>query len=208
MKGKLISCKGCNTQIVKEVKVCPNCGAQNIKPIWSKWWFWILMLTIFSCAISIRFISKVTDFTEHNTGIINTSDGQVNDTFVSEDAYLVGSDLEISDVKISYLSWEEYISDNMSVQPAEGYWFISCEFLFENLSASDYHVSASDFYCYADGVAMDNVSRRDNNLDSTISTGSTAQGTVTFEVPMDATVVEVEYVFEQSSTERVVFSVS
>jgi len=137
------------------------------------------------------------------------SDYQIEaDTTASENACFIGSDVETSDVKISYLSWEEYISDNPLVQPAEGYWFISCEFLFENLGTSDYYASSFDFNCYADGVAMDRVYLRDNDLQATISAGRMAQGTVTFEVPMDASVVELEYVIDQWTTERIVFSVS
>lgn len=129
-------------------------------------------------------------------------------TTAAEDAYYVGSEVETSDVKISYLSWEEYISENMFVTSEEGNWFISCEFLFENLSDSDYFVSSFDFNCYADGIAVDPVFIREDDLSATISSGRMAQGTVTFEIPMDASVIEVEYVTDLWTSEHIVFSVS
>lgn len=122
-------------------------------------------------------------------------------------AYEVGSEVDVSDLKISYLSWEEFISDNMFVQPADGHWYISSEFLFENLGDSDVLISSFDFNCYADGIAMNSVHIRENDLNATISAGRKVQGTVTFEVPMDATVIEVEYITNYWTSDRVVFTI-
>lgn len=41
---KLIECKYCGHQIAKGAKTCPNCGAKNKKPFYSRWWFWILII--------------------------------------------------------------------------------------------------------------------------------------------------------------------
>lgn len=46
---------------------------------------------------------------------------------------------------------------------------------------------------------------RDDNLGATISAGRKVKGTVTFEVPVDATVVEVEYLTNFWTSNRVVF---
>ena len=46
---------------------------------------------------------------------------------------------------------------------------------------------------------------RDDNLSATISAGRKVKGTVTFEVPVDATVVEVEYLTSFWTSNRVVF---
>ena len=41
--SKLIQCKSCNAQIAKNAKACPHCGAKNKKPIYKKWWVWVLV---------------------------------------------------------------------------------------------------------------------------------------------------------------------
>ena len=46
---------------------------------------------------------------------------------------------------------------------------------------------------------------RDDHLSATISAGRKVKGTVTFEVPVDATVVEVEYLTNFWTSNRVVF---
>lgn len=124
----------------------------------------------------------------------------------TEGAYPVGSEVESSRLKIVYLSCEEYVSDNMFITPADGYNYISLEFEFENVGSSDEHISAYSFDCYADGMVCDAVYIRDDTLSATISSGRKTKGTVTFEVPLDAQVVEVEYLSNYWTSNRVVFT--
>lgn len=130
---------------------------------------------------------------------------QPTDVTQTEDAYHVGDIVESDKLKITYLSCEEYISDNMFITPAEGYHFISCEFEFENLGDSDEYISSLSFDCYADGNSCDSTYIRDDNLSATLSAGRKTRGTVTFEVPVDAQIVEVEYLSDYWTTKRVVF---
>lgn len=124
----------------------------------------------------------------------------------TEDAYSVGAKVESSNLIITYISCEEYVSDNMFMVPADGYRYISCEFEFENSGSSDEHISSYDFDCYADGLSCNAIYIRDDNLSATISTGRKAKGTVTFEVPIEATVIEVEYLSNYWTSNRVVFT--
>jgi RNA polymerase subunit RPABC4/transcription elongation factor Spt4 len=126
-------------------------------------------------------------------------------TSATADAYAVGDIVESSELIISYLSCEEYVSDNMFVQPQDGYHYITCTFEFENQSDSDEYISSLDFDCYADGASCDQIYIRDDELSATLSAGRKVQGTVTFEVPLDATVVEVEYLTNYWTSNRVVF---
>ena len=121
-------------------------------------------------------------------------------------AYSVGEVVESEKLKITYLSCEEYVSDNMFIVPAEGYHFISCEFEFENTGTSDEFISSYDFDCYADGVSCNATFIRDDNLSATLSAGRKTKGTVTFEVPLDAATVEVEYLSNYWTSNRVVFN--
>ena len=131
---------------------------------------------------------------------------QLNTT-PTEGAYKVGDIIESSRLNITYLSCEEYVSDNMFVVPAEGYRFVTCEFEFENVGTSDEYVSSFEFDCYADGINCKGVYIRDDELSATLSAGRKTKGTVTFEVPIDAEVIEVEYLSNYWTSNRVVFTV-
>ncbi len=126
-------------------------------------------------------------------------------TASTEGAYNVGDIVESDKMRITYLSCSEYASDNMFIQPKEGYHFVTCEFEFENLETSDETVTAFEFDCYADGAAMERT-YTESDISATISAGRKAKGTVTFEVPLDASVVEVEYLTNYWTSKRVVFN--
>lgn len=49
--SKMINCKVCGAEIAKNAKTCPNCGAKNSKPIFARWWFWVLAIVIIIGAI-------------------------------------------------------------------------------------------------------------------------------------------------------------
>ena len=44
--AKLIKCKICGATIASSAKVCPSCGAKNKKPIFKRWWFWIILIVV------------------------------------------------------------------------------------------------------------------------------------------------------------------
>lgn len=45
-----MDCKNCGNEIDKKAVVCPNCGCKVKKPIFKKWWFWVI-ICIFVIAI-------------------------------------------------------------------------------------------------------------------------------------------------------------
>ena len=49
--SKMINCKSCGAEIASSAKSCPKCGAKNKKPIWKRWWVWILAVIILFAAI-------------------------------------------------------------------------------------------------------------------------------------------------------------
>lgn len=129
----------------------------------------------------------------------------VTNTTATAGAYHVDDIVEAEELRIAYLSCREYTDDYM--QPKEGFCFISCEFAFENLSNSDKYISSGDFDCYADGISCDIKYIRDDELGATLSAGRKTKGTVTFEVPMEAEIIEVEYLADFWSSQRAVFAV-
>lgn len=123
----------------------------------------------------------------------------------STEAHNVGDKIESKQMNISYLACTEYQSDNDFIQPKEGNRFVSCEFEFENTGESDTFVSSMDFDCFADGTACEQTYIGEQ-LSATLSAGRKTKGIVIFEVPVDATVVEVEYVSNYWTSDRLVFN--
>lgn len=124
----------------------------------------------------------------------------------TEGAYAVGEIAESSNLKITYISCEESESDNMFIEPRNGYCFMTCEFEFENVGTSDEYVSSYDFDCYADGFNCEQSFFMDNDLSAELSAGRKTTGSVTFEVPVDAEIIELEYLSNYWTSNRVVFT--
>lgn len=51
--AKAKKCEKCGQEIDKKTKVCPNCGAEiKKKPIYKKWWFWVIIAILLISAFS------------------------------------------------------------------------------------------------------------------------------------------------------------
>ena len=124
----------------------------------------------------------------------------------TDGALAVGQTYESKALRIVYLSCENYVSDNMFVQPREGYHYITLTFEFENLGTSDKSISSYSFDCYADGIDCNQTFIRDDDISATLSAGRKAKGTVTFEVPDNATVIEVEFDNSVWTSDRITFT--
>ena len=46
MKEKLKTCPVCGKEMAAGAKACPSCGAKNKKPIYRRWWFWVLVVLV------------------------------------------------------------------------------------------------------------------------------------------------------------------
>ena len=46
MAAKLTNCKVCGAEMAKKAKICPKCGAKNKKPIYKRWWLWLIVVFI------------------------------------------------------------------------------------------------------------------------------------------------------------------
>ena len=128
-------------------------------------------------------------------------------TTASADAFHVGDIVEAKNLRITYVSSDEYESENMFIQPKDGYHFVTCKFEFENIGSSDETVTAFSFDCYADGASCDQTVAGDDTLSATLSAGRKTSGSVIFEVPDNARVVEVEYLTNYWTSNRIVFAV-
>lgn len=52
MNNKMCVCNACGQTMARSAKNCPHCGAKNKKPIFTKWWFWLLVVMFVSIAVS------------------------------------------------------------------------------------------------------------------------------------------------------------
>ncbi len=46
MKNKLTTCPVCGAEMASSAKACPSCGAKPKKPIYKKWWAWVLLVVV------------------------------------------------------------------------------------------------------------------------------------------------------------------
>ena len=46
MASKMNICKTCGLEIAKSAKYCPKCGAKNKRTVFTKWWFWVLVVML------------------------------------------------------------------------------------------------------------------------------------------------------------------
>ncbi|MDP4152820.1 MAG: hypothetical protein Q8865_05165 [Bacillota bacterium] len=77
--AKLIRCKTCNAEIISSTKICPNCGAKNKQPIYTKWWAWtIAVVVVLAIATSGNNNSNTNPNTNPNTNSSTNSSTNAN----------------------------------------------------------------------------------------------------------------------------------
>ena len=52
-KAKMTTCKSCGAEIAASAKTCPKCGAKNKKPVYKRFWFWLLIIVAVFFALMI-----------------------------------------------------------------------------------------------------------------------------------------------------------
>ena len=125
----------------------------------------------------------------------------------SSGAIQPGEETSTKNMKITYLGCGETKSDNQFIQPEEGNIFIYFELELENIGSSEQSVNSLYFHCYADGKVCGSHSMvREDDLDAKLTAGRKAKGSVVFEVPANAEVVELEYETSLIMGDKVIFS--
>ncbi len=127
------------------------------------------------------------------------------ESVLTENAFRVGDIIETDKLRITYNKADKYVSDNMFLQPSDGMKYVYIELEVENLSKSDQNISYFSFECYADGNSCDGYYGMDNLLSADLSSGRKAKGTVAFEVPVDAKVIEFEFEDNFWTENKIVF---
>ena len=105
MKEKLKTCPVCGKEMAAGAKACPSCGAKNKKPIYRRWWFWVLVVLVIA-AVGSAMGSEDNGGTDtpqqETTGTPESGAGQAEEPAVTYTAYSVGQlmdDLDSSALK-------------------------------------------------------------------------------------------------------------
>ncbi|MBQ7661664.1 MAG: hypothetical protein IJS44_06370 [Clostridia bacterium] len=62
----MTKCQACGQEIAKTATACPACGAKVKKPIFKKWWFWVIVGVVVLSAISAASGNKKATPTSQN----------------------------------------------------------------------------------------------------------------------------------------------
>lgn len=176
------------------------------------------LITLVCLIIGASFMSAVGNYdsTTETTNIDTTYDDSTTDSNNTEadtteaevKTYKVGDVIDADTFKMTFVSSEDYTSDNEYMQPADGNKYIKLVFDFENTGDSDFLVSDWDFNCYADGYVVESTYLdTDNMLSATISPGKKASGSIFYEVPISAETIELEYETNFWTEDKIVFEV-
>lgn len=53
MNKGMTTCKVCGNELAKSAKRCPHCGAKNRRPIYKRWWFWLLIAIVLYLTVDL-----------------------------------------------------------------------------------------------------------------------------------------------------------
>lgn len=126
----------------------------------------------------------------------------------TKDRYYVGDIWENKTLRVTYTDCYEFTDFNQYNTPEEGIKVICAEFEFENIGDSDVTVMYTDFHGYADGYEVEQSYAPDGTgLDFSVkmSAGRKGTGIVAFEIPENATEIEMEFSPNFWTSENVIF---
>ena len=206
MNKKMTTCKACGKEIAKSAKSCPACGAKNKKPVFKKWWFWLIVVFLLIGLTSGDGEEAAAPSTDTSNPAQSNSQVQTDAAQIQQTRYHVGDMLMDGKTKIVYMASGEYVEENEFSQPQAGNKYIYLQFSFENTSDSDdVSISFYSFEGYADGYAVNMYYGGEEDLSATLSAGRNTTGYIYFEVPIDATDIEIEYTANLFTEEKATF---
>lgn len=209
-------CKHCKMEIPKGAKICPNCRKKQGGI--GKWIAIVIVVIIIIAALGSSGDDAETEEKNKDVKSVTTANDTSSDASMSDDSsaetqeevsnvFQVGDVVELENKKITYLSAEEYVSDNMFMQPKDGNTYYKIGFEVENIGDTDIMVTSWDWDCYADGYSAEQAYFDEESLDATLSSGKKTKGYIYFEVPADAQEITLEYETNFWTENKIIFTV-
>ena len=172
------------------------------KPIYKKWWFWLIIVILIigfagSGSTTKPTISRNTvDSSKETTETTEAKERQVN----------VGDSVETSELKITYISCEEYKNYDSYSSPKSGNKVVRIVMDMENISDKDIYLNSFD--CYSDGEKCESYYYADDFKAPTLeklSTGKKMKAILYYEIPTSSTNNILEYETDYWTDEKVEF---
>ena len=111
-----------------------------------------------------------------------------------------GDVVEFGDFEIAYMGAEKYKSNNQFIQPKDGYKYVKFYFTFKNTGNSDSYPGS--FGCYVNNKKYDQEyldGSDESFLLQEVSGGREISGSITYEVPKEAKMKDIELEYENNS---------
>lgn len=139
------------------------------------------------------------------------SNGGNNNPSSEATEFKVGDTVKLNDVEVTFIGVTEDAGSTY-FKPADGKIFVFCEFEISNKSNKDLAVSSMmSFQAYCDDYTCDlSISAlaakgEKEQLDGTVAAGKKMKGVVGYELPIDWTELEVHYIPDLLSSNKIVF---
>jgi hypothetical protein len=157
-----------------------------------------LIIIIVAATATKALINFGKDYTKKQNDITNSL----------KDSYSVGETADINGLKLTVVSFSDYVSDDEYCQPETGKKFVRVEIEAKNDGENNEYVSSFDFDCYANNASVSEgyTNAKDQLVGANLSDGKTVSGAIYYEIPEDATNIQLEYAYGISTNEKVVFN--
>ena len=178
--GENMVCKKCGT--VFEGNLCPSCMTPVKKPIYKKWWFWLIIAVVI-----IGIIGSANSSPKKETGNAATSNSSTASQN-SDSTFSVGDTAVFKNIKVTATEIQSSTGKDF-YNPEAGKVFVGVNFTIENTSDKDVNMSSILLFDgYVDDVKCDysftaNCCFGEGTLDGTISPGKKMVGWYAVEIP-------------------------
>lgn len=205
--SKMIKCKTCSNEIASSAKSCPSCGAKNKKPIYKKWWVWVLAVIV------VAGITGGAGNDESSNGgseSNNTASSEQTNDKKSEEVkefYAVGEEVKLGD-NVLIVNSVEKSSGSEWDKPKDGMEYVVVNVTIKNGGSSEISYNPFDFQMQNSQGQITDQAFTTINTDSALSSGNLAgggqvSGTVAFEQPVEDGALVLKYKANMFSNKEV-----
>lgn len=194
--SKMIKCKTCGNEIASSAKICPSCGAKNKKPIYKKWWVWVLAVIVLAGIAG-------------GAGNDESSNGknESNSTTEVKEFYAVGEEVKLGDNVLIVNSVEKSNGSEWD-KPKDGMEYVVVNVTIKNGGSSEISYNPFDFQMQNSQGQITDQAFTTINTDSALSSGNLAgggqvSGTIAFEQPVGDEALVLKYKANMFSNKEV-----